>query len=625
MGNVTIPMLPQSIGLTGEEQIEIVQTGESKRTTALQIANLGGPTGPPGAGPTGPIGPTGPSGGGPTGPTGPASGPTGPTGTGGPTGPSGGGPTGPTGAGAPGPTGPTGSGPTGPTGNIGAFGPTGPTGSGPTGPTGPNTATSVTYTPPFTGSVTETLSAKLSQVVNVMDFGADSSGATDSTAAINAAISAIVTLGGGIVSYPTGKFLVGSTGTFISYTSGNVLHVGASRGTTIVNGSTTHPAISVGGSGSSIFGGGIVSMFFTQSSSVTASSGNCAFKFIQVGQFLIRDVFVSNFLGAPFNGAIFTTTTSTGCSQFVVDNLQVQNCLDAGITHLGSSDVYMSNSRSDANGNGGHSLNAVQGGYFRAVTAFGNTGVAWNLTSGAPSTAPNKNNFFDQCIGDTSGSYNWQINDSQDSTWVACWGSTQLSNSVNTFANGMIITGQFCNGLTFLGCIWENNNSHGVVLFDSGGSAPTNIDLIGCLFGSTHNALQGNGQSGGTAYGLTLNGAVNHVRFGGKFGNNLTGAFLNSSSQTDIVPNGNPIGYVTCNEGNSAIATSATSVAVTHGLGFTPTAANIQLTDISSRTASGISSVWISAVGATTFTVTCNTAVTTVGFNFVWRAAFSGT
>ena len=195
MGNVTIPMLPQSVALVGDEQLEIVQAGTSMRTTVLQIANLGGPTGPPGAGPTGPIGPTGPSGGGPTGPTGPASGPTGPTGTGGPTGPSGGGPTGPTGAGAPGPTGPIGSGPTGPTGGIGALGPTGaggptgPSGTGPTGPTGasPTSATAVNYTPPFTGSVTETVAAKLAQTVSVLDFGADPTGATDSTAAIQAA------------------------------------------------------------------------------------------------------------------------------------------------------------------------------------------------------------------------------------------------------------------------------------------------------------------------------------------------------------------------------------------------------------------------------------------------------
>src|ERR1700691_110590 len=148
MGNVTIPMLPQSVALVGDEQLEIVQAGSSMRTTVLQIANLGGPTGPPGAGPTGPTGPsvTGPTGAGPTGPTGPSGGgPTGPSGTGptgvaGPTGPTGTGPTGPTGIVATGgPTGPSGG--TGPTGGSGPTGPTGVAGltgaGGPTGPTGP--------------------------------------------------------------------------------------------------------------------------------------------------------------------------------------------------------------------------------------------------------------------------------------------------------------------------------------------------------------------------------------------------------------------------------------------------------------------------------------------------------
>jgi hypothetical protein len=135
MGNVTIPMLPQSVALVGDEQLEIVQAGTSMRTTVLQIANFGGPTGP--VGPTGPsiIGPTGSTGTtGPTGnqgivgPTGPGVGATGPTGPSvtGPTGPTGAGATGPTGTGATGPTGPSIVGPLGPTGPSGVIGPTGP-------------------------------------------------------------------------------------------------------------------------------------------------------------------------------------------------------------------------------------------------------------------------------------------------------------------------------------------------------------------------------------------------------------------------------------------------------------------------------------------------------------------
>jgi hypothetical protein len=132
VGNVTIPMLPQAIGLIGDEQIEIVQAGASARVTLTQVAALGGPTGPPGGGPTGP---------------------------------------------------------------TGTF--------GPTGPAGPNTAVSINYTPPFTGSVTETVAAKLAQTVSVLDFGADPTGVADSTAAIQAAVTAGA---GGIVTFP-GLFL----------------------------------------------------------------------------------------------------------------------------------------------------------------------------------------------------------------------------------------------------------------------------------------------------------------------------------------------------------------------------------------------------------------------------------
>lgn len=201
MASITIPNLPVAVTIDGSEEIEIVQSGVSRRSTTGAISGLvpgpSGPTGPAGAtgatgvsGPTGATGATGPQGlVGNTGPTGA----TGPQGSGfvykgtvatvpglppsgnlvgdayvvtatnriyvwngsswqdaGPsavaiTGPSGAtgatgitGPTGPTGlTGATGPTGLTGA--TGPTGLTGATGPTGLTGA--TGPTGPSTFT----------------------------------------------------------------------------------------------------------------------------------------------------------------------------------------------------------------------------------------------------------------------------------------------------------------------------------------------------------------------------------------------------------------------------------------------------------------------------------------------------
>ena len=52
----------------------------------------------------------------------------------------------------------------------------------------PTSAITTVYTPPFTGSVATTVSAKLAQTVSVLDFGATGNGVTNDTAAFTAAI-----------------------------------------------------------------------------------------------------------------------------------------------------------------------------------------------------------------------------------------------------------------------------------------------------------------------------------------------------------------------------------------------------------------------------------------------------
>lgn len=63
------------------------------------------------------------------------------------------------------------------------------------------------YTPPFTGGVVETVSAKLSQIVNVKDFGAKGDGVTDDTTAIQYALNAFGS-SGGTVYMPVGNYVV---------------------------------------------------------------------------------------------------------------------------------------------------------------------------------------------------------------------------------------------------------------------------------------------------------------------------------------------------------------------------------------------------------------------------------
>ena len=72
-------------------------------------------------------------------------------------------------------------------------------------------ANNVTYTHPASGAVATNVGARLSQTVSVKDFGAVGDGVTDDTAAIQAAIDAVESVGSGRVFFPRGEYLVSST------------------------------------------------------------------------------------------------------------------------------------------------------------------------------------------------------------------------------------------------------------------------------------------------------------------------------------------------------------------------------------------------------------------------------
>lgn len=77
-------------------------------------------------------------------------------------------------------------------------------------PSGSNSASNVTFKQ--AGSSTQrTVQLKIQESISVKDFGAVGDGVTDDTAAIQAAVDAVVAASGGKVFVPTGKYLVSST------------------------------------------------------------------------------------------------------------------------------------------------------------------------------------------------------------------------------------------------------------------------------------------------------------------------------------------------------------------------------------------------------------------------------
>lgn len=108
-------------------------------------------------------------------------------------------------------------------------------------------ATASTFLQAGAGAVTRSVNDKLRDVVSVKDFGAVGDGLTDDTAALQAAIDAASGIGGAVVSFPVGVFLV----TSVINAASNVQFVGSGIGATIIKMSAASSASDV------IFGTGL--------------------------------------------------------------------------------------------------------------------------------------------------------------------------------------------------------------------------------------------------------------------------------------------------------------------------------------------------------------------------------
>jgi hypothetical protein len=119
------------------------------------------------------------------------------------------------------------------------------------------------------GAVVRTVQSKLRECVSVFDFGATGNGATDDTAAIQAAITAVGVAGGGIVLFPRGTFKVAST-LLVAYANVTLAGVGVDA-TTITSTSTTADIIQFYNA-SAFTGGGVRNLAINSSNTATAGA-----------------------------------------------------------------------------------------------------------------------------------------------------------------------------------------------------------------------------------------------------------------------------------------------------------------------------------------------------------------
>jgi hypothetical protein len=134
-----------------------------------------------------------------------------------------------------------------------------------------------------------------------------------------------------------------------------------------------------------------------------------------------------------------------------------------------------------------------------------------------------------------------------------------------------------------------------------------------CLI--TNNWVSGTGSPTGIFLRATHTTSLNHVISGNTFVSTNTPAIVENGT-THIIRNN--MGYKTEASGTATVTAAATSVVVTHGLGYTPAIADIAVTRTNATTNAGIV-FWVTTVTSTQFTINVSGVPGASTATFSWQ------
>lgn len=333
------------------------------------------------------------------------------------------------------------------------------------------------------------------KIYNVLDYSATGNGSTDDSTAIQNAINAAGTAGGGIIYFPPGTYCCNN----ISVTVSGIYLKGCCTASCLANNSTNHPTVTFGNGSTMIYNFTVEDLYFSQKSG-TPVSGNCAVQLNKAGGTRLKNVSVGNSPAAMYDGLSLINQ----CSQIFVNSCDFTNNLHNGLSSNGTNDLYVDNTKADANGNHGFYCVDMSGSYFTNVTAWGNTVNGFNIAQGA--LTQSENMFFTNCVGDTSGADNWVISTASRIVLTNCWGCTQ---KVTSTSNVGFYLDTIKDG-TLSSCFALNNNTHGVY-------------ATGCskvIFKGNH--FTNNNQKSTTGIGLALTSCTNIIVSGNNLSDELS-------------------------------------------------------------------------------------------------------
>lgn len=477
-----------------------------------------------------------------------------------------------------------------------------------------------------------------SEQLNVRQFGAKGDNVTDDKAKIQAAIDAIAATGG-IVFFPAGQYVINSG---IEVLANGVTLQGASMyASQIIAGFATGHVISIGSDAVNVNNSGVRNLLV--SNNVTRTSG--AGIRLKNG----HNLFIN---GLRSENQFEHVRMDGGTQQFIyhLDDFELNNgarglavgldgsqvpqdlflsrgliagCTDAGIFFQNASGVYMD--RIDA-------LSCRYG--IQAFPAVGENVVAvWGT----------------QILADTCTATGWFIqtgggivaNWNLTGAWAATCGGSDPNNAGFLFEKG---SGTMRN-INLIAPVSIVNAGVGIAVSGVENFTMTdpNVGSNSTAASGTRAGVQFNTNTSGwsvtggkiglgapftlaasQSYGISIGaGCDGYVVAGVNLEGNALAGVQDLSTPADGTIVACPF-YRTSNRGVASIIVGQTAVTIAHGLPFTPQPQDITAMFASAPAGSGVTSMYVTSVGAANFTLAVNTAVTTTALSVVWQATRRG-
>lgn len=301
----------------------------------------------------------------------------------------------------------------------------------------------------------------MTPVYNVQGYGANGTAAKDMQA-FNSALAAAIAAGGGRIVYPPGEWFIDSA----AVNSECIIIEGAGLS------ATTLRVVNTSGYGLT-FGDGVTTRYqcglrnLTIVHAGTPTSGALV-RFNKVGQSVVDNVKVMGwnpgFVGLQFDS----------CLQMFMNAVEVQSQLSDGVVMNAPNDLYWVNCRSDGNAGHGFYIEDCNGVYMVNCSAWSNDRSGFVL-AGQPAQL-GENAFFVQCVGDTSGSFNWAIDNAVGVFLNNCWAVTNKAGAPS-YVSGFFV-GQYATEVQFSNCKAKNNQKHGFEVYGN------QVALTGCAANS---------------------------------------------------------------------------------------------------------------------------------------------